>query len=65
MEENSFSRWLVSFLRFADYKAETEGVKIVTLLKQQGMGGSLFLIQGNQGKTFLLSALVSINANVF
>lgn len=54
-----------SFLRFADHKAETGGAKIVTppQTARNGGGGSsrrLFLIQSNQGKTFLLSALISI-----
>lgn len=58
-----------SFLGYADHEAETGGAKLVTPLKQQGIGGrgssrSLFLIQGNQGKTFLLSVLVSIYAYV-
>lgn len=54
------------FLGFADHKAETGGANLVTLFKQQEMGGypGVFLIQGNQGKTFPPSALVSIHAKV-
>lgn len=58
-----------SFLGFADHEAETGGAKVVTppqTARNWGGGSSrsLFLIQGNQGKTFLLSVLVSIYAYV-
>lgn len=53
-----------SFLRFADHEAETGGAKIATPPNSKEWGGGssrcLFLIQSNQGKTFLLSALISI-----